>query len=73
MFLKISRGLFGATALCSFANGVAYLFFPVASLALLGVQPDNYGLVITRYYGACALGLGWLLWWARSATQVAHV
>jgi len=73
MFLRISQGLFIFTALCSFANEVAYLLFPAASLALLGVQPDGYGLVITRYYGAYALGWGWLLWWARHATQAALV
>jgi hypothetical protein len=71
MFLKISRGLFVVTALCSFVNGIAYLFFPVASLALLGVQPDGYGVVITRYYGACALGWGWLLWWASKSNSIA--
>lgn len=69
IFLKILQGLFTVTALCSFTNGVAYLFFPVASLAFLGVQPDAYDLVITRYYGACALGWGWLLWLARRSSR----
>jgi hypothetical protein len=66
---KYHQWLFVVTALCAVANGVAYLFFPVSSLALLGVRPDGYGLAITRYYGACALGWGWLLWLGHKSTR----
>jgi len=50
------------TAGLSILNGIAYVFFTSPSLALLGVHPDGFGLLITRYYGACAIGFGLLLW-----------
>jgi len=53
------------TAILSILNGLAYLFFPGFSAGVLGVRPDSYGLHITRYYGACALGYAVLLWWLR--------
>jgi N-acetylmuramic acid 6-phosphate (MurNAc-6-P) etherase len=36
------------------------------SVGILGVGTDAYGLHITRYYGACALGYGVLLWLIRN-------
>jgi N-acetylmuramic acid 6-phosphate (MurNAc-6-P) etherase len=45
---------------------LAYLLFPILSVGILGVGTDAYGLHITRYYGACALGYGVLLWLIRN-------
>ena len=57
--------LITVTAILSALNGLAYLFFPTFSTGILGITPDDYGLHITRYYGACALGYGLLLWLIR--------
>lgn len=69
---KESRWLISVTGICSLANGISYLFFTQASLAILGASTGAFGLMITRYYGACAIGWGLLLWMSRGSenTQV---
>ena len=57
--------LISVTAILSIINGVAYLVFPNFSVGVLGIRPDGYGLHNTRYYGACAIGYGILLWLIR--------
>lgn len=73
MLAKGYEWLTAFTALCSFFNGLAYLFFPISSLVLLGGYPDEFGLTITRYYGACAIGWGLLLWLARKSSDFAMI
>ena len=53
------------TAVLSIINGFAYLFMTSLSLNLLGVRASNFGFLMTRYYGACAIGYGVLLWLIR--------
>jgi hypothetical protein len=58
--------LITTTALLSILNGVLYLIFPNFIAGILNIIPDGYGVLITRYYGACALGYGSLLWLLRN-------
>jgi hypothetical protein len=57
--------LIALTAILSVINGSAYLFFAATSLAFLGLRTDGLGLMNTRYFGACAIGYGLLLWLLR--------
>jgi hypothetical protein len=59
--------LIAVTAILSVINGSAYLFFAGPSLALLGLHTDGLGLMNTRYFGACAIGYGMLLWLLRKS------
>ena len=61
MLNKIHQ-LIRITSVLSIINGIAYLFFSQASLGLLGVNASEFGILITRYYGACAIGYGVFLW-----------
>jgi hypothetical protein len=56
------KRLLFTVALFSIINGTAYLFFTRFSLSILDVRASDFGFMITRYYGACALGYGFLLW-----------
>ena len=58
--------LFTITALLSFVNGFFYLFAPEFSLSLLGRSTNAIGLLNTRYFGAAALGIGAITWFARN-------
>ena len=60
--LKNIRALITFTSVLSFINGIAYLFFTQPSLGLLGIDAAEFGVLMTRYYGACAIGYGVLLW-----------
>jgi hypothetical protein len=53
-------------AILSFFNGVLFLFIPVFSLSLLGRDTNITGIMNTRYFGACALGLSVIAWLARN-------
>jgi hypothetical protein len=55
------------TAILSVLTGLAYLLFPGLSASFFGAISDGYSLHITRYYGACALGYGALLWLVRKS------
>lgn len=59
--------LVSVTAVLSLLNGFVYLFFPFQSLSILGIGTDAFGLMITRYYGACAIGFAILLWGCRNS------
>jgi hypothetical protein len=54
--------LLSLVAVLSIINGTAYLFFAPFSISFLGGYPTSFSVLITRYYGACALGYGILLW-----------
>lgn len=66
-WLLHKNNLVTVTAILSILNGLAYLLFPGFSASVFGTIPDGYGLHITRYYGACALGYGALLWLVRKS------
>ncbi len=59
-------------AILSFFNGVIFLFVPVFSLSLLGRDTNLTGIMNTRYFGACALGLAVITWLAKDV-QYAEV
>ena len=61
MAVKGCQWLFWVTGVCSLLNGAGYLFIPKLTLGILGVFPNDFGLMITRYYGACAMGWGLIL------------
>jgi hypothetical protein len=52
-------------AILSFLNGFLFLLAPVFSLSILGRDTNPTGIMNTRYFGACALGLAVILWLAR--------
>jgi hypothetical protein len=52
-------------AILSFFNGVLFLLAPVFSLSLLGRDTNLSGIMNTRFFGACALGLAVITWLAR--------
>jgi hypothetical protein len=53
-------------AILSFFNGVLFLLAPVFCLSLLGRDTNLTGIMNTRYFGACALGLAVIMWLARN-------
>jgi len=53
-------------AILSFFNGVFFLLAPVFCLSLLGRDTNLTGIMNTRYFGACALGLAVIMWLARN-------
>ena len=52
-------------AILSFFNGIFFLLIPVFSLSLLGRDTNLTGIMNTRFFGACALGLAVILWFTR--------
>jgi hypothetical protein len=52
-------------AILSFFNGVLFLLAPVFSLSLLGRDTNLTGIMNTRNFGACALGLAVIAWLAK--------
>jgi hypothetical protein len=54
-----------AAAILSFLNGVFFLVVPSFSLSILGRDTNLTGIMNTRYFGACALGLAVMTWLAR--------
>jgi hypothetical protein len=60
------KTLLTITAILSFLNGLFYLFAPELSLSLLGGTTNAIGVLNTRYFGAAALGIGVIAWFARN-------
>lgn len=52
-------------AILSFLNGLFFILAPVFSLSLLGRDTNLTGIMNTRFFGACALGLAVITWLAR--------
>ena len=52
-------------AILSLLNGIFFLLIPVFSLSLLGRDTNLTGIMNTRFFGASALGLAVILWFAR--------
>jgi hypothetical protein len=59
------KALFTLMALLSFMNGLFYLLLPVFSLSILQRPTNPIGIMDTRLFGACALGLAAISWLAR--------
>ncbi|MGD0612994.1 MAG: hypothetical protein ABSB41_15965 [Anaerolineales bacterium] len=59
------KALFTIMALLSFMNGVFYLLMPVFSLSILQRPTNPIGIMDTRLFGACAIGLAAIAWSAR--------
>ena len=59
-------------AFLSFLNGILFILAPVFSLSLLGRETNLTGLMNTRFFGACALGLAVITWLARD-TRIPEV
>ena len=58
--------LFAITAVLSFVNGIFYLLVPEFSLSLLGQSTNTAGIMNARYFGAAALGIAVITWFARN-------
>ena len=56
-------------SILSFFNGLLFLLAPVFSLSLLGRDTNPTGILNTRYFGACALGLAVITWLARDSQR----
>jgi hypothetical protein len=54
-------------AILSLLNAVFFVLAPVFSLSLLGRDTNLTGIMNTRFFGACALGLAVITWLARDA------
>jgi hypothetical protein len=54
-------------AILSFLNAASFILAPVLSLSLLGRDTNLTGIMNTRLFGACALGLAIITWLARDA------
>jgi hypothetical protein len=52
-------------AFLSFMNGLFYLLLPVFSLSILQRPTNPIGIMDTRLFGACALGLAAISWLAK--------
>jgi hypothetical protein len=52
-------------AILSFLNGAFFIIAPVYTLSLLGRDTNLTGIMNTRFFGACALGLAVITWLAR--------
>jgi len=52
-------------AALSFLNGLFYLLLPAFSLSMLQQRTNPIGIMDTRLFGACALGLAAISWLAR--------
>lgn len=65
--VKKERYIFSVFAILAFANGIAYLFFSKQSIFLLGGEETGIGILMTRYYGAIALGTSIAIWLVRNS------
>ena len=52
-------------AILSFLNAAFFILAPVLTLSLLGRDTNLTGIMNTRLFGACALGLAVITWLAR--------
>ena len=63
---KPLKALLTIMALLSFLNGVFYLLMPGFSLSIVQRLTNPIGILDTRLFGACALGLAAIAWAARN-------
>ena len=58
-------------AIVSLGFGIIMLGVPTIFLPYYGVQLDPIGVVFARWYGAMAIGIGLICWFARTADRSA--
>ena len=63
--MKNNKNLFTVFSLLAFANSIAFLLFAEQSIELLGGEVSGITLLMTKYYGAIALGSGIAIWFLR--------
>jgi hypothetical protein len=56
-------------SIMSFFNAAFFILAPVFSLSLLGRDTNLTGIMTTRFFGACALGLAIITWLARDTNH----
>jgi hypothetical protein len=59
----------GIVAILSTLNGLAFLLVPETALPPYGIITDIAGILNARYFGAVALGMGVLLWFAKNTGE----
>ena len=56
-------------AVISLLFAVGFLLLPIALMAIFGVTLDAGGAVMTRFCGACLLGIGLICWLAKDVAN----
>ena len=64
--MKISSFL-TLKAIISLAFGIGFAVIPAVLWPIYGVTLDPAGIIMTRFFGACLLGIGLICWFTRNA------
>ncbi len=64
--MKISSFLM-LKAIISLAFGIGFAVIPAVVWSIYGVTLDPAGIMMTRFFGACLLGIGLICWFTRNA------
>ena len=64
--MKLSSFLM-VKAIISLLFGIGFAVIPVAMWSIYGVTLDPVGLLVTRFFGACLIGIGLICWLTRNA------
>jgi len=64
--MKISSFLM-LKAIISLLFGIGFIAIPTAVWSVYGVTLDPSGIIMTRFFGACLLGIGLICWVTRNA------
>ncbi len=64
--MKISSFLM-LKAIISLAFGIGFAVIPAVVWSIYGVTLDPAGIMMTRFFGACLLGIGLICWITRNA------
>jgi hypothetical protein len=59
------KNIASITAILTFINAILFLLLPVLTMSMFGRTLSTTGIMNTRIAGACALGLGLILWQLR--------
>jgi len=54
-------------AIISLAFGIGFVAIPVAVWSIYGVTLDPVGILMTRFFAACLIGIGLICWFSRNA------
>jgi len=68
--MKNEKNIFTSFAILALANSIAYLFFTERSIGLLGGEVVGVSLLMTKYYGAIALGSSIVVWLLRGTDNL---
>ncbi len=64
--MKISSFLM-LKAIISLVFGIGFVVIPAVVWSIYGVTLDPAGIIMTRFFGACLLGIGLICWVTRNA------